>query len=551
MRKIRVGLLGLGILGLMLLGVFVLLKVDYTSAASAEPTTTSTSNIAVTSIRYNWVKGAGGDEMYFVVNQSTDGITFTLVTSTIPSTTVNYTFTGLATNTPYWFAVASVSSTPVATSTFATSSRVYTLAATSSAPTAGTPTASTIPLTINDLSGNPSTTQYAIFDNGNPFYYYNASGVATTSPVWQTTSTWGANFPITGLTANAEYNFMVIARNGDGTAAATSTSTGDVQTAANAPSSVSVSSAANSLSLSWTGDATGYYAEDITAGTNSGWITGTSFGTGSINCGTSHSFRVKGRNLFSVETDWAAASGSTNACGTAIPVGGGGSVIPTAPVTPPAPSTAQELATAAGCPTLGSGDMVKVTGKPAIYSVNKDLKILYFPSGDEFKSWNSVETYGGYKSITQACFDALPVPSTYPGAVNFRPGSYVVKRPSSDQLYVVQPGNTLAKISAADAVALYGAAYKVMTVADPFWPHYVNRGPDVVARSHQGMLVSKDSKTWYVDAGDVLREVTPAGMTANRFKSAFVRALQDSSPTAFTTGALIDAMIPSLTDRTQ
>jgi hypothetical protein len=208
-------------------------------------------------------------------------------------------------------------------------------------------------------------------------------------------------------------------------------------------------------------------------------------------------------------------------------------------------------ANAAVCPTLAAGDMIKVSGKAAIYSVNKDLKVLYFPSGDEFKSWNENNSYGGYVTVTQECFDSLPVPSAYPGAVNYRAGSYVVKRPSSDQLYVVLPGNSLAKISTTDAAALYGASYKVMTVADAFWPHYVNRGSDVAGTVHEGMLVSKDGKTWYVAAGNVLREVTATGMTANRFKSAFVHAVPAAYLAGTTVGSPLAAMESVLTNRTQ
>lgn len=208
-------------------------------------------------------------------------------------------------------------------------------------------------------------------------------------------------------------------------------------------------------------------------------------------------------------------------------------------------------ANAAVCPTLAAGDMIKVSGKAAIYSVNKDLKVLYFPSGDEFKSWNENNSYGGYVTVTQECFDSLPVPSAYPGAVNYRPGSYVVKRPSSDQLYVVLPGNSLAKISTTDAAALYGASYKVMTVADAFWPHYVNRGADVAGTVHEGMLVSKDGKTWYVAAGNVLREVTATGMTANRFKSAFVHSVPAAYLTGTTVGTQLTALETVLTNRTQ
>ncbi len=214
------------------------------------------------------------------------------------------------------------------------------------------------------------------------------------------------------------------------------------------------------------------------------------------------------------------------------------------------------VANAAVCPTLNAGDMIKVSGHAAIYSVNAAGKVLYFPSGDEFKSWSGLSAtaanqYAGYMTVTQDCFDSLSVPSSYPGAVNYRPGSYVVKRPSSDQLYVVEPGNKLAKVSLADANALYGVGHKTMTVADAFWPHYVNRGADVAGAVTEGMLVSNGGMTWYVDSGNVLRQVTAAGMTANRFKSAFVHAVPASYLAGTSVGSVIDSLVSALSNRTQ
>ncbi|MDD4477245.1 MAG: hypothetical protein PHY40_03785 [Patescibacteria group bacterium] len=210
------------------------------------------------------------------------------------------------------------------------------------------------------------------------------------------------------------------------------------------------------------------------------------------------------------------------------------------------------------CPTLVAGDMIKVTGKPAIYAVDNNLKVLYFPSGDEFKSWRPNETYGGYISITQECYDSLPVPSAYPGAVNFRPGSYIVKRPSSDQLYVVEPNNTLAKITVEAAKALYGTNYKVMTVADAFWPHYIhqpsngNGGADVTsAVAHPGMLVKVNNVNYYVDSDSKLREVSDTGFTANNFKTKFVRSLAASVIEGITAGEKIEAEVSGVADKTQ
>ncbi len=202
------------------------------------------------------------------------------------------------------------------------------------------------------------------------------------------------------------------------------------------------------------------------------------------------------------------------------------------------------------CPTLSAGDMVKVIGKPAIYALNNALQVLYFPSGDEFKSWRP--TYGGYISISQSCFDTLSVPSAYPGAVNYRPGSYIVKRPSLDQLYVVEPDNTLATISPSAAAGLYGANYTVMTVADVFWPHYINRGTDIsTATPHPGMLIKVDGVTYYVEAGNTLREVTSAGMTANGFQTKFVYTLSNSVVNGWAKGNKLETSEPVLTNKTQ
>lgn len=209
------------------------------------------------------------------------------------------------------------------------------------------------------------------------------------------------------------------------------------------------------------------------------------------------------------------------------------------------------IAQADTCPSFKSGDLLKVSGRAAIYAVDSNGKVLYFPSGDEFKSWNSDEKYGGYTTVSQACYDSLPVPSTAPLGVNFRPGSYVVKRASSDQLYVVEPGNTLATITVDAAKALYGTSYKVKTVADVFWPNYgQTRGAAVTeAKAHPGMLVSNGGKTYYVNTDGTLSEVSAAGFTANRFKTAFVRPL--ASLTGYSFGAEIAAAVGNVSDRTQ
>ncbi|MBI2443853.1 MAG: hypothetical protein HYV42_01250 [Candidatus Magasanikbacteria bacterium] len=207
-------------------------------------------------------------------------------------------------------------------------------------------------------------------------------------------------------------------------------------------------------------------------------------------------------------------------------------------------------ALAAACPTLNAGDMIKVKGKPPIYAINNDGKYLYFWSGDQFKTWRL--NYGGYITVTQECFDTLMAPSGFPVGVNFRPGTLVVKRVASDQLYVLEPGNTLAPITMEAAKVLYGTNFKAYTIDDRDWPNYVNRGPAISeAKVHPGMLVKNAGKTWYVDSEGKLREVSESGMTANGFLSKYVRTVPDSAVIGVSTGEAVSAEVKAWTDKTQ
>lgn len=205
------------------------------------------------------------------------------------------------------------------------------------------------------------------------------------------------------------------------------------------------------------------------------------------------------------------------------------------------------------CPTLAGGQMIRVEGRSSIYVVNNKGEFLYMPNGDVFKSWNSDEKYAGYYTLlSQACFDQQEkTPKSFPAGINFRPGSYVIKRSSSNQLYVVLPHNTIAKITPEAAKALYGATFKPMVIADYDWSNYVNRTADITtARPHDGMLVRNAGKIWYVD-GDRLHDADAIEFANNRFKMMFVRPVTDAmvSGMEFVTGGTLNST--SISDRTQ
>lgn len=223
------------------------------------------------------------------------------------------------------------------------------------------------------------------------------------------------------------------------------------------------------------------------------------------------------------------------------------------------------VANAATCPTLAAGDMIKVSGKPAIYVVDNNLKPRYFDNGDVFKSWTP--TYTGYKTITMECLDSLGNPAVAPYGVSYKPGSYVVKRSSSDQLYVVEPNNTLATITTEAAKALYGSDFnkvigtytatkepmykRLMVISVQDWPNYVNRGTAITEGvAHEGMIVSNGGTNWYIGAG-TKQEVTATGLTANGFQSKFISAVASSALTGLTTGTAITAEVKTITDKSQ
>ncbi len=204
------------------------------------------------------------------------------------------------------------------------------------------------------------------------------------------------------------------------------------------------------------------------------------------------------------------------------------------------------------CPTFQPGEMVKVAGKSAIYAVNSSGQLEYFPDGETFKSWTADNTYSGYALISQACYEALPVSPT---GVGYRPGSYVVKRPSSDSLYVVEPGNVLAPITTSTAAALYGPHYIVKTIPDYAWPTYgdgTTRGATVTSSvPHPGMIIMVGSNEYYVDNNNTLRPITENGWHANHFQPTFEHSVLPSMISGFTIGEPIDGLVTAISDRTQ
>ncbi|OGH88709.1 MAG: hypothetical protein A3J93_01270 [Candidatus Magasanikbacteria bacterium RIFOXYC2_FULL_42_28] len=221
------------------------------------------------------------------------------------------------------------------------------------------------------------------------------------------------------------------------------------------------------------------------------------------------------------------------------------------------PSVAQ----AADCPALAAGQMIKAGG-PGIWVVGTNLTSrTYFPHGDVYKSWTADNAYT-FTTVSDACLADLD-PA---GAVLPRSGTFIVREVSAPSInYVVLPGKKLQQISDGAAKALYGADYatllsskngynqykRLVVVSDADWGYY-NTGSNKVAGElteatpTEGMLVSNGGKTYYVDAGMKLREVTDTGFAANKFQTKNVLAL--SSTAAYSMGTALNAQEDMFTD---
>ncbi len=144
-------------------------------------------------------------------------------------------------------------------------------------------------------------------------------GTGGTDSNWQSSTSYSD----TGLGVNQRYGYRVQARDADNNSTAWS-STEYRYTNANPPAYAQFSNQTmTSIQANWIANGnpsgTEYYCENMTAGTNSGWITATSWNSANLTCGTRYQFRVKARNGNNVETTWTALDDtSTAACSSIV-----------------------------------------------------------------------------------------------------------------------------------------------------------------------------------------------------------------------------------------
>jgi len=165
--------------------------------------------------------------------------------------------------------------------------------------------------------------------------YGTSSGVYTATTTYTNSTATSSNITLSSLTPNTTYYYRSQVKDIGDHEYLEQTEQSFV-TSANPPASLSGSADSRTqITISWSANSnpsgTYYYAENTTAGTNSGWATSTSWSSSGLSCGTSYSFSVKARNSQNQETSSVSTSVSTQACATVGGGGGGGVADTTAP----------------------------------------------------------------------------------------------------------------------------------------------------------------------------------------------------------------------------
>ncbi|MDD5726464.1 MAG: fibronectin type III domain-containing protein, partial [Patescibacteria group bacterium] len=444
----------------------------------------------------SWTAG-GGTETVYVLEKSLDGGSSFVEVATVNVPTTNYTFTGLSPNNLYQFRVAAGDGVHT-TSTYATSSLIYTLANQASAPTLSTATTSTIPLYIN-ANGNPIGTTYAVYD-ATDSRYFTSAGAITATPTFFTSSSWSG---ITrGLNASSYYTFQVIARNGDGVNSATSSgaTAGTASVAVNLSKTIVYtnegiatdtytivlnSQPTSTVQILISPDSSSLVSPSTINFTPANWSTPVTVTVTAVvrNQGghlstithTASSIVAGYRNVTIASVTNSITARTVGAGG-----GGGGGGLP--PVITHYESGTSDPNRAANLANLNSiglpvNSLVKLPDDgngatqedSAVYYIGSDGKRHAFPNSKIYFTWYS--DFSGVRIITADQLASIPLGTN----VRYKPGSRMVKFTTDLKVYAVDANGVLRWVKTeAVAKALYGDNWNTFIddLSDAFFSNY-------------------------------------------------------------------------------
>lgn len=121
-----------------------------------------------------------------------------------------------------------------------------------------------------------------------------------------------------------------------------------------------------------------------------------------------------------------------------------------------------------------AGDLIKMNGTSSVYYLGANGKRYVFPNESTYFSW--YKDFSGVVTVPQSEMETYPLAAN----VTVRPGTKLVKSPSINTVYAVEPGGVLRSIvSEANAQLLWGATWnkQVIDVIDSFFTNYTVGAP--------------------------------------------------------------------------
>jgi hypothetical protein len=289
----------------------------YEFTTPSSPTIGTPVYIPGTGITVNWTDNSSYEDGFRIEVSQNGGAyqEITPTTNTVGANISTYTFSSLP-DSNYKFKVRShIGNTATNPELFSSYSAESILIYTSSAsPIIGTPTIN------SSTSITWNWTDTSAFEELFHLDFTTGSGTDIDNIPSNSTS-----YTSTGLAVNTQYAVHLHSYRSDTGESEPSADSTPIYTLSNLPSNLSLTTnGQEQITTNWNHnsnpEATEYYIENINLGTNSNWITSTTWISLGLHCGIEYSFRVKARNHDNVETVYSDISTiSTDPCGIGLP----------------------------------------------------------------------------------------------------------------------------------------------------------------------------------------------------------------------------------------
>ena len=299
---------------------------DFSTSTAACPTApTAPSGAAATydsdsQITLSWTDNASNEDSFAVERRTDTGAGYGgyAHVATTSANAVSYADTSVAANRKYQYRVRAYN--VAGYSSYSTDAGdVFTTPGAPSTPAGVADSVSAITWSWTDNAAFESSYRFGLTSGGTDY----VSGQAADLTSYQ----------VTGLSTNMPYRGQAAAYRAD-RGVASSSASAIVYTLAAVPSSLGAAEdSGTQITASWNANGnpggTEYYAENVTAGTDSGWTTATTWASTGLTCSTAYDFRVRARNGDSIATSFTASvtATTTSSC-PATPQQGGSTGAP-------------------------------------------------------------------------------------------------------------------------------------------------------------------------------------------------------------------------------